>query len=117
MESPFTLETHHAVAIVTIDAAAAENADPGGIAESIATAMQAANTRHAVLDLSQLSMLNSPLLSVVLDLRRTLDASGGTIVLTGISREMKIVLEVTHLDHVFRMFDSIDAAAEHLQTA
>jgi anti-anti-sigma factor len=117
MESAFTLETRHAAAIVTIEAAAAEHADPGTIAASIAAAMQAANARHAVLDLSQLSMLNSPLLNVVLDLRRKLDASGGTVVLTGISREMKVVLEVTRLDHVFQLFDSINAAAEHLQTA
>lgn len=63
-----------------------------------------------VLDLARVAALDSAAFGEMFRLHRARRACGGDVVLAGASPGVRRLLAVTRMDHVFRQFDSVEAA-------
>jgi anti-anti-sigma factor len=63
-----------------------------------------------VIDLKNCSYISSAGLRVLMVIAKKITASGGKGVLTGISEDIKEVMEMTGFDHIFQSYDSISQA-------
>lgn len=68
-----------------------------------------------VLDLKECGYVSSAGLRLLLMTAKTLSASGGVLLLSGLSSEVKDVMEMTGFSHFFKMLDSVDAALKELR--
>ena len=66
--------------------------------------------RHLVADLSEVHLMGSCGLSLLLTLKRTCEARGGRLVLCGLNEDLVGMLRVTSLLKLFRVEASLDAA-------
>lgn len=67
--------------------------------------------RLMVLDLSGVVFCDSAGLSVLLGAWRQADAGGAVLVLAGVSESVRRILEMTGVDRVMRVFDTVPEAA------
>jgi anti-sigma B factor antagonist len=65
---------------------------------------------HLVLDLTQVTFVDSTGLGVLVGCRNLVRKSGGTIRLVVTHRNVRKVLEITSLDTVFPIYESLEAA-------
>lgn len=70
--------------------------------------------RRLVMDFSQIKMLSSQTLSVLLKLRQNVQEVGGEIVISGINPGLYRVFKITNLQSVFEFFEDIDSAVASL---
>lgn len=68
-----------------------------------------------VLDLSNVSFLSSPALSMLLQLRRKTDTVVGEVVLCGVRPEIERLFRITRLDKLFRFYESQEQALAHFK--
>lgn len=69
-----------------------------------------AGQKKLVLDLSGLSYINSSGLGILINLLKKIRGQNGDMYLAGLSREISELFRITSLDHVFRIFDTVDEA-------
>jgi anti-anti-sigma factor len=63
-----------------------------------------------ILDLAKVTFCDSSGLSLFIDLHRQADANGGWLRLAGPQAELRDMLQVTRLDHLFALYDTVEAA-------
>ncbi len=73
------------------------------------------NKRKLVLDFSNIRMLASHMLSVLINLNKKSKAIKGDLVLCGLRDELKAVFTVTNLDKSFSLFTDASSALTHFQ--
>jgi anti-sigma B factor antagonist len=67
---------------------------------------------YIVLDMKQVDWINSSGLGTLMACLTTLRGSGGDLRLVNVSDRVRRPIEITRLDKVLLMFDSVDKAAE-----
>ena len=67
---------------------------------------------NVVVDMSQTTWMNSSGLGMLISGLTTLRSSGGDLRLASVSERLRHPLEITKLDSVFQIFDSIQSAVD-----
>jgi anti-sigma B factor antagonist len=67
-----------------------------------------------ILDLSQVTYINSAGLRILADVLTQNQANGGNLVLVAPSSRVRRVLQIVGFDRFFRMFDNIESAVREL---
>ncbi len=70
----------------------------------------AAESDNLVVDLTEVTFVDSTVLGTLVEARNKVTASGGSVVLAGPSKNVRRLLEVTSLDQVFPVFDTVAEA-------
>jgi anti-sigma B factor antagonist len=73
--------------------------------------------RSIVVDLSDATFIDSTMLRVLLNVSKRLRPGGGELLVVCSEHNIRKIFEITLLDRVFAIFDTRDAALEHLATA
>ncbi len=73
-------------------------------------AVLAEKPRHLLLDLSQVTLIDSRGVSALVWARRTCAAAGCHLKLCGLGEQAKLVFKVAHLDSLFEIYPSVEAA-------
>ncbi len=79
------------------------------VAASLQT-MMAAKPKHVVVDLSNVSYIDSSGLAVLIEGMQNVAAYGGKFALAGLQETVRPIFEIARLDQVFRIFPTVDAA-------
>lgn len=66
--------------------------------------------RRVILDLTDVTYVDSSGMGTIVEFRRKLQPSGGVLVLSGLQERVRSVLEITRLDHFFRITNTLDEA-------
>ena len=66
--------------------------------------------RRVVIDYSEVRWFGSAMLGVLVSSKMTLCNGGGDLRLAGLSEKCRSVIRVAHLDRVFQVMDTVDAA-------
>ena len=72
--------------------------------------------RSIVVDLSDATFIDSTMLRVLLNVSKRLRPGGGELFVVCHEQNIRKIFEITLLDRVFTIFDSREAALEHLET-
>jgi anti-sigma B factor antagonist len=73
--------------------------------------------RSIVVDLTEATFIDSTMLRVLLNVSKRLRPGGGELLVVCSEHNIRKIFEITLLDRVFAIFDTRDAALEHLATA
>ena len=65
---------------------------------------------QVILDLSQVSYINSAGLRILADMLTRTQGSGGDLLLASPSQKIRRILQIIGFDNFFRMFDDVDTA-------
>jgi anti-anti-sigma factor len=65
-----------------------------------------------ILDLSQVSYINSAGLRILADMLTRTQGSGGDLLLAGPSQKIRRILQIIGFDNFFRLFDNVDLAVQ-----
>ena len=65
---------------------------------------------HILLDLSDVTFMDSTGLKVLLSIQRRADLAGGSFAVAGPSRSVRKIITLTGLDQTFRVYDTVDEA-------
>ena len=68
--------------------------------------------RKLILDLTKITFCDSSGLSLFVDLHRQAGANGGWLRMVAPQADLRSMLRLTHLDQLFALYDTVDAAAE-----
>ena len=82
--------------------------------EALAAAI-AGGAKDVVVDLSEATFVDSTTLGLLIGTVRRLDPLGGTVAVAVGDPSVARIFEITRLDQVFSMFDSVDAALAYLR--
>lgn len=83
----------------------------GAVAQAIERA-----PRHIVLDVASLEFLNSGAIGKLVELRKSVLASGGRIVVAAPSKYVTECFRLSRLDHAFEMAPSVEEAIDRLRS-
>jgi anti-anti-sigma factor len=106
-------EAEGALLISFRDQAVLDTVTVDAIGGELSGLIDAQHQRNLVLDLSNVSFVSSPALSMLLHLRRKADEAGGEVVLCQLRPEIARLLRMTTLDKVFHFFETPTAALAH----
>ena len=67
--------------------------------------------RNLIVDLAQVSYIDSSGLAVLIEAMQSVEKYGGKFALAGLQENVKPIFEIARLDQVFRIFPDVDAAA------
>jgi anti-sigma B factor antagonist len=73
--------------------------------------------RSIVVDLTEATFIDSTMLRVLLNVSKRLRPGGGELLVVCSEHNIRKIFEITLLDRVFTIFDTREAALEHLATA
>jgi anti-sigma B factor antagonist len=73
--------------------------------------------RSIVVDLTDATFIDSTMLRVLLNVSKRLRPGGGELLVVCSEHNIRKIFEITLLDRVFTMFDTRDAALQHLAAA
>ena len=73
------------------------------------------NKNKIILDLSNVTLMNSSGLGIIISSLTTIRNSGGDILLAYVPERIKNLLKVTKLITVFKLFDTVDQAQSHFR--
>ncbi len=79
------------------------------IATSLNTMIKA-KPKHLVVDLSQVSYIDSSGLAVLIEGMQNVNGYGGQFALAGLQDGVRPIFEIARLDQVFRIFSDVEAA-------
>jgi anti-sigma B factor antagonist len=82
--------------------------------EALAAAI-AGGAKDVVVDLSEATFVDSTTLGLLIGTVRRVDPLGGTVAVAVGDPSVARIFEITRLDQVFAMFDSMDAALAYLR--
>ena len=82
--------------------------------EALAAAI-AGGAKDVLVDLSEATFVDSTTLGLLIGTVRRLDPLGGTVAVAVGDPSVARIFEITRLDQVFSMFDSVDAALAYLR--
>ena len=89
--------------------------DGGTVAEAQEKIMPLISSKISmVLDLKECGYVSSAGLRLLLMAAKQLAGQGGTLVLSGLSEEIRDVMEMTGFSNFFKMYDCVDSAVEAL---
>src|SRR5262252_500848 len=67
-------------------------------------------TEHLVVDLSDVSYIDSAGLAALIEAMQKVEGYGGKFMLTGLQETVRSIFEISRLDQVFQIFPDADAA-------
>jgi len=73
-----------------------------------------AGKKKYLMDLAELEYVNSTGLNLLIGMFTQARNAGGELVIGGISPKVKKLMVMTKLDSIFKIYDSVDQAAENL---
>jgi anti-sigma B factor antagonist len=86
--------------------------DSGKDLRAVAEEAAGRGQRRLILDLAKVTFCDSSGLSLFIDLHRQAVASAGWLRLAGPPAELRSMMRVTHLDRLFALYDTVEAATE-----
>ncbi|MFS8867817.1 STAS domain-containing protein [Synechococcus sp. H65.1] len=99
--------------LVTLVRLPAEKLDPALVRKELGQIL-AEKPKHLLLDLSQVTLINSRGVSALVWARRLCSAAGCHLKLCGLGEQAKLVLKVTRLDSLFEIYPSVEAALKEV---
>ena len=112
LESILTVTDHDLPDGATVLAAVGEiDRDSAKVLREAAERAVGRGHRRLILDLAKVTFCDSSGLSLFIDLHRRADADGGWLRMAGLPTELRSMLRVTHLDQLFAVYDTVEAAA------
>lgn len=101
------------VTIASIHSPRVLDADPiNRIGEQLYTLIEKQDRRKLIIDFSDVQLLSSALLGVLINLRNKADAAKAEVVLCGLRPELRKVFKITKADKLFAFYDT-EAEALH----
>ena len=73
--------------------------------------------RDLVIDLSRVEFLDSCAIGVMIKVLKTVQDRGGRLILAGVNRHILKILDITHLNNVLEIRDSVNVALEELKSS
>jgi anti-sigma B factor antagonist len=73
------------------------------------------NTKHVIIDLQNVKMINSSGIGMLVSGLTTLKKNDASLILVGLSDKIKGLLKMTHLDQVFITNENVDEAIESIK--
>ena len=73
-------------------------------------AMIEKNPRRLVVDLSDVTYIDSAGLAALIEAMQKIEGSGGKFLLAGLQETVRSIFEISRLDQVFQIFPNVDAA-------
>lgn len=70
----------------------------------------AARPRRVIMDLSGVGYMDSSGMGTIVEFRRKVDPAGEVLVLAGLQPRVRSVMEITKLDHFFRIVETVAEA-------
>ena len=67
--------------------------------------------RNLIVDLAQVSYIDSSGLAVLIEAMQSIEKYGGKFALAGLQENVKPIFEIARLDQVFRIFPDVDSAS------
>lgn len=74
------------------------------------------DSQQIILDFSSVQMIGSQALGVLLNVRRQLDETGGTLFISGVDPKLYRVFRVTQLDGLFEFFPDNESAVARFRS-
>lgn len=99
------------VKVVRLPGPALNAANALEIRDRLKQAIEESST-YLVIELSQVTMMDSMGLSTLLSAMRTCRKTGYQLALSNIQDQVRIILSITKLDMIFPVFESVSAAVE-----
>jgi stage II sporulation protein AA (anti-sigma F factor antagonist) len=78
--------------------------------------MDGKTDQKIIVDFSEVEMLSSAMLSVLLSTRRRLVTSSGRLAICGVNETLRKLFRVTNLHELIESFDDVDSAAQAMTT-
>ena len=114
----YRLERRRGVEVLTLlDDALITVDDIRPLREELVEILQAMDEPRLVMNLHEVSVLDSAGLGMLLILRATIERRSGAMVLAGVAGRLRDILQATKLDRVFPIHDSVEEAVESLLVA
>ena len=82
---------------------------------SVSDALRSSDARKLVIDLNDLSLMDSTGLGMIVSLHRFTRLKNGEVTVANLKRQPKEVFTVLNLHRSIRVFDSVDQAVDSLQ--
>ena len=86
--------------------------DSGGELRQAAEPAIRRGRHQLILDLAEVTFCDSSGLSLFIDLHRQASAEGGWLRMAALQEGLRAMMRVTHLDQMFALYESVQAAAE-----
>jgi len=74
--------------------------------------LASADSQRIILDFASVQLIGSQALGVLLNVRRQLDETGGTLFISGVDPKLYRVFRVTQLDGLFEFFPDTESAID-----
>jgi anti-sigma B factor antagonist len=82
------------------------------ISEDLTRLIEAQHRRKVLLDFSSVKFLSSSALGVLVTLKKKADSIKGTLVISGMNKDLRKVFKITNLDKMFEFKDDESSALE-----
>lgn len=109
------IQSNDAVTVIRLEGDALGGPD-GRQLHDVLRELPSEERKCVVADLEGIRLMNSSGLGMLIGAHTTVRNGGGELVLAGPGERVEGLLEITRLDQVFRVFESVEEAVEELGT-
>jgi len=106
----FTLQQNGSLVVVTIEVKIFTSSLAAELIEMFRKRLKRQDGRDFALDMSAVEFIDSTCIGMLVGFLQDLVDVGGSVALAGCRANVAFIFEVTRLDMVFKMFDTIDEA-------
>lgn len=114
MDATMKLETRQIKGFVIFDLDGDFDSRTAADAKEEIREMILSGSSNVIINLESVSYIDSAGLGTLVSALKTAKEKGGNVWLAGMTAQVKMVVELTRLHHVFTVFDSVDEALEEL---
>lgn len=114
MDATMKLETRQIKGFVIFDLDGDFDSRTAADAKEEIREMILSGSSNVIINLESVSYIDSAGLGTLVSALKTAKEKGGNVWLAGMTAQVKMVVELTRLHHVFTVFDSVDDALEEL---
>lgn len=109
----YTIADKTSYSLITVTGRLIEKSQAEGLIKDFEELSQAGKNKY-LMDLAELEYVNSTGLNLVIGMFTQARNAGGELVIGGISPKVKKLMVMTKLDSIFKIYDSVEEAAENL---
>ena len=73
------------------------------------------NIQHVIVDLKSVKVINSSGIGMLVSGMTTLKKNNASMILVGLSDKIKSIMQMTHLDQVFKTYENMDDAVNSIK--
>jgi anti-sigma B factor antagonist len=115
MEIDVATETRDGLVIFTVNEEVVDHNNAASLKEKVFLEIADGENR-IILNLNNISDLDSSGLGALLFGKRQAENAGGDMVLAGVSSSVRTMIRIAQLTHVFKIFPDVEKAIEFLRT-